>query len=184
MIPRYQTGRGFDSQKTPSDAMKRLLQPALWWVYKRLRPVHSIDGLQFIDIRMAEEGSEPLIERLIEAVQYLAAAGSDYKKIVTEELDFVAASRQSRESISPRLKAYISPFVGHEGNDSFYLAARLVWIASYLRLHRQAAQQGGVPEETRIRQQSFENQNAFIEAFPNSTEWKDYLERENPGGIH
>lgn len=156
--------------------IKRLMQPVLWWLYQWMFRVHSVDGLRFLDVRSSEDGSRHLLDLLADAMSYVQG---DHKDLVTSELAFVAATRHPRESISVRLRAYLSPFVGHEGANGFYLACRLVWIASYLRQHRQAREAGQTADEAAIRVRAAEAQMAFIETSPAGGEWKEYLEREH-----
>jgi hypothetical protein len=157
--------------------MRALLQPLIWWLYKKIFTVHTVQGLDFIDIRLAGDDSVVLQRHVAEAMTYVSAARS-YRELVLSELDFVGATLYSREKIAPRIRAYLTPFKDIERESAFYFACRLVWVASYLQLSRGVTQEKGAEllSEGERRRRSFETQRRFIRSFPGAEQWVAYAE--------
>lgn len=154
--------------------MKHAIEAAVWWVYRHIFPVSSIGDLKFIDIRTTRADSAEIRRILADALEYVDQAHV-YRQLVSSELTLIAANMASRESVSPQLGIYASPFVGHERTNSFFLACRLVWAAAYIRSHRSCRMKGLAVDDSTLRSASDAEEIGFIKQFPEAQEWLNYV---------
>ena len=148
------------------------LQAMLWWIYRKTFPVHQFGGVELIDIRMNRNSPDDA-KRFAEAMAYIGEVPA-FLELVRAEINFVGFAHHPRESISLRLRAYITPMSGHEGKNSYYLATRLVWAAAYLRRLK-----GVRTTAERACAYALDEQLRFAAHFPDYSAWRRYLLKEN-----
>jgi hypothetical protein len=113
-----------------------------------------------------------------QALQRISGAGQGFGELVTAHLRSVLALPPGRLGASWPARAYGSTFEGVEGRSSHYLASRLVWAATQVRLRRDAAASGRQPDEVQIRRSCSEAQRRFLTQFENAEEWIAYMDPE------
>lgn len=165
--------------------MRSLIERVYWWLAKRVYQTKRIGGIEFVYIDA--DGHRPAAElemALAEALSLISAARGGFGELVVSHLWLVAAVQVPSVYALHSVRAYVSPFRGHEATNSQYLACQLVWAATFIRLSRDVLARGDVLNKTVIRRASYEAQKRFLEQLPNSEEWIDYLERNKPGFDH
>ena len=80
----------------------------------------------------------------------------------------------------PVVRGFVSPFAGREGTDARYLAARLVWAATHVRLFRDSAAHNRPRKRDEIRQAALEAQLRFLQQLPDTSELQDFVRKEGP----
>jgi hypothetical protein len=165
--------------------MRGLIERAYWGLAKRVYRAKRVGGIEFVYIDA--DGHRPAAElqrTLVEALDLISAARGGFGELVTSHLRLVAAVQVPNVYALHTVRAYVSPFRGHEATNSQYLACQLVWAATFIRLSRDVLARGEALNKPAIRQASYEAQKRFLEQLPNSEEWIDYLERNKPSFEH
>ena len=116
------------------------------------------------------------------ALQLISMAKGGFGELVTSHLRLVGAVRVHHPAAWTSVRGYISPFRGHEGTNSQYLACQLVWAATFIRLCQDSFALGKEPELSRVRDAAVEAQLRFVRQFDNSDEWSAYLLAHRPEG--
>ncbi|MGH7557743.1 MAG: hypothetical protein ACREMD_08225 [Gemmatimonadota bacterium] len=165
--------------------LQRLVHRPLWWGLTRYGDSYDIRGVPFFMYRRSvEKDPDAYVTALDEAMGYVEKVGLDFASRVRQELRFVAATLSPREAISTVVKGYFTSFKKNELDNSFYLATKLIWVASFLESFRQAKEKGIPFQEDRARAVAFARQKAFIRATPHPQEWLEWTEKEEGrGGI-
>lgn len=152
-------------------------QRPLWWLARRIYRVETVGPFEFIDMRAARSGDhDELVRTLGEADAIIRLANAGFPELVADHLKLVAAMDIPRGHIQANVRGYVHPFTGPTRNNPYVLACRLVWVATCLRLERDAAAYGRRFNEARIVEACEEAQRRFVRQFPNADEWIEYLE--------
>jgi hypothetical protein len=164
----------------------RLLHTAYWWLRTR---THKIARLGNIDILFlgadGELSSEAILSIVKRALEEISAAKAGFGELVESHLQFVAARKVDGSFAMPEVRGFVSSFSGREGDDPLYLAARLVWASTYIRLWRDATASGRSANRDGVRTAAHEAQIRFLNRFPGSESLIAYLQRHGspPGSI-
>lgn len=154
------------------------VQRALWWTAKRIFPVRKIGGIEFLDMRSGREKDTTEIQDILrEALDRIRAARGGFDELVVDHLHFVAAMDLAAGHTLPAVRGYAYPFTGADRENGHALACRLIWVATAIRLARDAAAQGRSPDAAAVRQACHEARLRFVRQFPDSEQWESYLER-------
>jgi hypothetical protein len=154
------------------------VQQGLWWLARRIFAVHRIGDLDFLDLRADREKDTAQLQAVLrDALDRIAAAKGGYGELVTGHLRFVAAMDISDDRVMPAVRGYVYAFKGEDRSNGHALACRLIWVATGIRLARDAAGQGRELNEAAVRRACYEAQVRFVKQFPDSEEWEAYLER-------
>jgi hypothetical protein len=154
------------------------VQRGLWWLARRIFTVHRIGDLDFLDLRPDRgRDTKQLQSVLRDALDRIVAAKGGYGELVTSHLRFVAAMDISDDRVMPAVRGYVYPFKGEDRNNAHGLACRLIWVATGIRLARDAAAQDRELNEAAVRRACHEAQVRFVKQFPDSEEWEAYLDR-------
>lgn len=156
---------------------RNLIERVYWGVVRRMWPVQEIDGIAFVDMRQEGGDTARLGAILKEAMSRISAAKAGFGELVVSNLQLVVAI-DSGGNVSPAAKVYVSKFDGVEGRNSHYAACRLIWAATYIRLHRNLTYRGSQADETVIRAKALDEQLRFVRQFPDSDEWVAFLEKQ------
>jgi hypothetical protein len=157
---------------------------ALYWTAQRLLPTVQVGGLKLLDLRGVDANKEfELIDMLARAMTMIAEAKGGFGELVTGHLRLVVASSLSWDLASPMARAYITPFGRYSRQNAQYLACRLIWAATYIRLARDVDAASRVRNDLAIMDAALEAQVRFVNQFPDPEEWESYLRR-SPRGFH
>jgi hypothetical protein len=160
-----------------------LLAGLYWFATRALRPSH-VGGLQLLDVRGASDEDEEYLRRsLAEALEMISSARAGFGELVTGHLRLVVVSGTSWDVAASRARAYITPFGPHSRANSQYLACRLIWAATWIRLARDMNAQGRRRDYELIENAAMKAQVRFVQQFPEPAQWEQYLRR-GPRGPH
>lgn len=165
----------------------RSLHPAIertyWWWMLRTSTTTTLSGLRFVYI--SAEGNRPRDEiqkTLEDAIERIGRARGGFGELVTSHLRFVAALDVPSSSVAVHARGYISPFPTMEATNAHFLACRVIWAATFVRLTRDAMHAALPRDSESIRRAAYEAQLRFTKQFSDAQEWVEYLER-HPSGI-
>jgi hypothetical protein len=157
--------------------MLSFVQRPLWWLARRIYKVERIGPLEFIDMRAHRDRDHgQMVATIEDALNSIKAAKGGFSEIVTDHLRFVAAMDVKRGEIQATVQGYVHPFAGPGRTNGQVLACRLVWVATCIRLERNAAAHEKPFNKEAIVRACNEAQRRFVEQFPNANEWIEYLE--------
>lgn len=140
-------------------------------------------GLRFIWISSAGGRDQAEVQNaLVAALGRIARARGGFGELVNSHLGFVAALAAPKPAVLPNVRGYVTPFTDLEASSEHYLACRLIWAATYVRLSRDAFGRGAVRDIEAIRSAAYEAQLRFTRQFEDAEEWVQYLEQ-HPSGI-
>jgi hypothetical protein len=156
----------------------------LYWVATRLLRPKKVGGLQLLDVRGASEEDEAYLLRCFgEALEMISSVRAGFGELVTGHLRLVVVSGTAWDIAAPTARAYITPFGQHSRSNSQYLACRLIWAATWIRLVRDMDAQGRRRDYDFVQRAAVEAQLRFVQQFPDPAEWEEYLRR-SPRGSH
>lgn len=156
--------------------MFQLLHHCYWWVRRRRNAVGRHGNVDIIFIDAAASQTRRSVAKVVEdAFGEVSRAKGGFGELVMSHLRFVAAKRVKGSFAMPAVQGFVSPFEGPEGSDARYLAARLVWAATYIRLYRDAAARGRVTSRDGIRRAAYDAQLRFLQLLPDTEELQNYL---------
>ncbi len=154
-----------------------------WGAVRLLRSTH-VGGLQVLDVRGAsEEEKSHLVRCLTDALEMITTARAGFGELVTGHLRLVVASGTAWDLATPMARAYITPFGRYSQDNSQYLACRLIWAATCIRLIRDTDAQRLPRDYPTVLRSALEAQIRFVQQFPDATDWEQYLRR-SPRGAH
>jgi hypothetical protein len=116
-----------------------------------------------------------------EALEMISSARAGFGELVTGHLRLVVVSGTAWDIAAPTARAYITPLGRHSRSNSQYLACRLIWAATWIRLVRDMDAQGRRRDYELVRRAALESQVRFVHQFPDPTEWEQYLRRSAQG---
>lgn len=154
--------------------MIAVLERFAWALGRLVFEVETVQGVRFMDVRNRPTPDQ-VSATLHNAVETLRIAGAEFLQLVTQELALIGATRETKERVSVALRAYLSPFTGHERWNSQLLAARLVWAATYLREYRLAKERRARFDKDGAASLAMDAQLAFVARLPNADRWVDFL---------
>jgi hypothetical protein len=156
----------------------------LYWLATHLLRPEKVGGLQLLDVRGASEEDEAyLVGCFVEALEMISAARAGFGELVTGHLRLVVVSGTAWDIAAPMARAYITPFGRHSRSNSQYLACRLIWAATWIRLVRDMDAQGRRRDYEFVQRAALESQVRFVQQFSDPAEWEQYLRR-SPRGPH
>ena len=91
-----------------------------WRLAMAVFGVRVIEGIRFVDVR--DPQTDRIAELVGDALRTVRASGRPFDSLVQEELAFIAVLGVPRGQVKPHIRAYVSPFRGHERWNSHYLA--------------------------------------------------------------
>lgn len=160
--------------------MSDWLARAYWWFVRQVYTVHQVKGLEFIDVRADDRDSGDLRAVLTEALEQISRARGGFGELVTSHLRFVGALGLPSPRIAVGVRGYLTPFRGHERSSSQFLACRLIWAATSIRLHRDAQHSGRRVDRQAMSKACYEAEIRFVKQFDGWEQWVDYLKADEP----
>jgi len=160
-----------------------LLERLYWrWVLVT-EPQVSIRGLRFVYLSAEHNRSQDALARVLEeAMERISVAKGGFGELVGSHLRFIAAINAPRSWIATSARGYISTFPDMEVDNPHYLACRIVWAATFVRLSHDHPGKMGTNHRDAINRAAYEAQVRFVDQFPDSDKWTAYLAR-HPTGI-
>ncbi len=156
--------------------MFKLLHHCYWWVRSHRNSVGRHGNVDVIFISAADGQTRGSVAKVVEeAFGEVSRAKGGFGELVMSHLRFVAAKQVKGSFAMPAVRGFVSPFDGPEGSDPRYLAARLVWAATYIRLYRDIAAQGRVGGRDGIRRAAYDAQLRFLKLLPDTEQLQSYL---------
>jgi hypothetical protein len=139
-------------------------------------PESNIDGVDLVDLRADRNFDHDQIKRVLnEALGHIRAAQGGFPELVNDHLRRVVAVDSSLESASPLAQAFYTDFRAADRRNTFYLACRLVWAATFIRLMRNHRWWRRGRYRHRARAAAQETQLRFVRQFPDAERWENYL---------
>jgi hypothetical protein len=139
-------------------------------------PKASIDGLSFLDLRTDRFlDHDQLVEVLTEAMSHIRASAGGFGELVGSHLGQVVAVDAPVEIVSPSARSYYTAFPARDRSNTFYLACKLVWAATFIRLMRNQPWWRRAAGRERARASAREAQIRFVRQFPDPERWEEYL---------
>ena len=163
--------------------MSAWIERAYWWWMLRFSKVNNVGGLRFIFISAADDRSDGEIRAVLaDAMNRIASARGGFGELVKDHVRFVAALDAPAPVALLYARGYVSPFSGQEARNPHFLACRIIWAATYVRLSQNALVHEVDRDIRAIRAASYDAQLRFTRQFPDAEEWIVYLEN-HPAGI-
>lgn len=141
-------------------------------------PESQVRGVQLLDLRADRNFDHGQVEQVLEeALAYIDEAKGGFPELVKDHLRIVVASDSPLESASPHAQAFYTGFRVDDRRNPFYLAFRLVWAGTYIRVMRNKPwwRRGNLKRQARSIAR--EAQLRFIRQFPDPERWEEYLGR-------
>jgi len=141
-------------------------------------PERSINGITLLDLRADRFMDNDQLETVLsEALEHITAARAGFGELVSSHLRQVVAVDAPYESVSPLARSYYTTFPARDRRSTFYLACKLVWAATFIRLLRNHAWWRRSARTKQARAAAREAQFRFVRQFPDAEVWEDYLSR-------
>ena len=164
-------------------AIRAWIEKGYWWWMLRTSTTIRMHGLSFVYISSKDDCPAHEIQRaLADALDRISKAKGGFGELVTSHLRFVAALDAPQSAVVYYARGYVSPFPSIECRNPHFLACRLIWAATYVRLSQDALGHERPRDLEAIRQASYEAQVRFTKQFADAQEWIEYLEK-HPSGI-
>jgi hypothetical protein len=157
-------------------ALDERVRAWLWPVMRRVLPAVRVQCVDIVNVGFVERPLPLIADHFRAALAYIESAGEDLNRKVCSNVRRIAITRGSGEQIAVAEGKYGTSLLGHEGQNPFYLACRLVWVATYIDLKRKSPSSADSDEA--IREQSYDAVLDFVAGFPEGDEWVPYIERE------
>lgn len=145
----------------------------VWPLLRFLMPSVRVGPLEVVDVGLMSDSMDRVRQLFDEAVRYIEAAG--LTKLLSDNLRRVGLVGARFEGIDIGEGKYGTTLEGHEGRNSFYLACRLVWVASYIKVSRDDKDQCVSSREKR--DCAFQTVADFAAQYPEGEQWVSYFER-------
>ena len=154
-----------------------------WWMLKTSKIV-SIGGMRFLHMSALNNRPAAEIDQSLRlAFARISAARDGFPELVGSHLRFVVAIDSNKDSVVLKYaRGYASRFPDLELNDPHYLACRLIWAATYVRLFRNADGNHPPPDMAAICAAAQHAQRRFTSKFDDAGRWAKYLDT-HPDGI-
>jgi hypothetical protein len=162
--------------------MNALIERLYWWWMLKTSNVHVIAGLRFLYI--SAENDRPAAEiraALADALEQISVARGGFGELVGSHLKFVVALNTQDARVLRYARGYVTSFPTLEIINPHYLACRLIWAATYVRLVHDMIVHRLTIDLRQVREASRTAQLRFIGQFPDAAEWRAYLERHVDG---
>ena len=159
------------------------VERAYWRWMLRTSSAMLPQGLRFIYVSArGDKTSAELQVVLVGALSRISQAKGGFGELVNSHLRFVAALDAPKPMVVVNARGYVTPFTDLEVSNEHYLACRLIWAATYVRLSRDAIVHKVTRDLDAIRRVSYEAQMRFTKQFADAKEWVEYLEQ-HPSGL-
>ena len=141
-------------------------------------PESDVEGVDLVDLRADRNFDHDQVRQVLnEALDHIRAAQAGFPELVNDHLHCVVAVDGPIESASPLAQAFYTDFRAADRRNTFYLACRLVWAATVIRLMRNHPWWRRARHRRQIRAAAKKAQVRFVRQFPDAERWEDYLER-------
>jgi hypothetical protein len=131
-----------------------------------------------VDLRADRNFDHDQIRQVLkEALGHVRAAQAGFPELVNDHLRRVVAVDSPVESASPLAQALYTDFRAVYRRNTFYLACRLVWAATFIRLMRNHPWWRRGRHRRHARVAAKEAQLRFVRQFPDAERWESYIER-------
>lgn len=152
----------------------------LYWRYRRtFSSAAKIGNFEILFIDAADGRTKDEVVRLgSAAVKHIADARGGFGELVTWHLRFMAAKQVGSSYAMPVVRGFVTPLDGLEGTDSRFLAARLVWAATQVRLYRDSQHAGGKRSREDIRRAAHAAQMRFLDLLPGAEDLRALFDGE------
>lgn len=159
--------------------------PKLWEIGRAILQVSRAKygdlELAFFDLRSSKERNRDEVRQVLQdALERLSAAKSGFGELITDHLRMVAVMPAPRGRVLFKLKAYVCPFDGAERKSGHYLACRLIWAATTLRLTRDRLAHNLPVDAAAIEAAARQAQMRFLRQFDGWEEWAKALDLPPP----
>jgi hypothetical protein len=163
-------------------------KPKLWEVVRALLQVSraKYGGLElaFFDLRSSGERDRGQARRMLQdALERLSAAKGGFGELIADHLRMVAIMRVPHGRVVFKLRAYVCPFGGAERTSGHYLACKLIWAATTLRLSRDKLAHNLPVDPATIEAAARQAQLRFLQQFDGWEEWAKLLDLIPPSEI-
>ena len=143
-------------------------------------PESDVQGVSLVDLRDDREFDHEQVRLVLdEALAHVRRAQGGFPELVNDHLRQVIAIESGLENASPLAQAFYTAFSAADRRNTFYLACRLVWAATYIRLLRNHPWWRRRKYVSAARAAATEAQVRFAEQSPDSEFWVRFL-REHP----
>lgn len=155
--------------------------PKLWELGRAILQVSRAKygdlELAFFDLRSSKERNRDEVRRVLQdALERLSAAKSGFGELIADHLRMVAVMPAPHGRVLFKLKAYVCPFDGAERRSGHYLACRLIWAATTLRLTRDRLAHNLPVDAAAIETAARQAQLRFLQQFEGWEEWSKALD--------
>lgn len=160
-------------------------KPKVWEIARALFQVSRARNgdleLAFFDLRPSGERDRDEVRHLLtNALERLSAAKGGFGELIADHLRMVAVMPTPRGRVVFKLRAYICPFDGAERGSGHYLACRLIWAATTLRLSRDRIAHNLPLDRAAMDTAAKEAQLRFLRQFEGWEEWAKALDLAPP----
>lgn len=144
-----------------------------WWaLLRRFVDSHFVDGLEFLDLRGKREPDSATLRRFLgDAIYDVEWAG--FGPLLHDNLRTVVATDLPERAI-PAIRGYFCNFASL-GLDKRALGCRMLWFAKYYEAGGGGATGRRHRGDLEIALACFETELAFVQKFPDSEEWVQFL---------
>jgi hypothetical protein len=164
--------------------LMRVLRPAvlrIWWrELDHVRLASSGDlSLRVIDLRSGPDRNPDLVVAQVSAaLGLISAAGQGFGELVVDHLQQVIIA-PGIHLISVKPPVYWGSSAWLESEEAHYLASQLIWVATSIRLHRNARHAKRRADPEGVAQACWDAQERFLRSFPDGNWW---IQRIRPKG--
>ena len=165
-----------------SATMRAWLERAYWWWMLRTSNVVRVQGMPFVYVSAQEDRSAHESRLCSLRLSIVSRTREVVSVSSSSHLRFMATLKAPRSAVLVHARGYVWPFPALELRNPHFLACRIMWATTYVRLSRDALARGAPRDLEAIRQTSYDAQLHFTKQFPDAQEWIGYLER-HPSGM-
>jgi hypothetical protein len=162
----------------------RVLRPSVlrtWWSeldHERLATFGEL-SLRVIDLRSgADRNPERVTTQVSAALQLISAAGQGFGELVVDHLHQVLVA-PGIHHISVKPPVYWGTSACLESDDAEYIACELIWVATAIRLYRDAKKTGRRANAAKVADACWQAQERFLGTLPDASWW---IQRLRPRG--
>jgi hypothetical protein len=158
-----------------------VVERVYWWYLRRHCVVRDVEGILLLyDLDGKEKSLEGVSSALRDAVIRIRSADLGFGEPILDHLRFVAALGGPRPWVATHARGYVTPFTDTELANPHFLACRIVWAATVVRIFNDAYSRRVPPDRAAAHGAAREVVLRFARSFPDHEEWLSYLEGEIP----
>jgi hypothetical protein len=141
-------------------------------------PESDVGGVELVDLRADRNFDHDQVRQVLDqALGHIRSAQAGFPELVNDHLRRVVAVDNPLESASPMAQAFYTSFRAADRRNTFYLACRLVWAATFIRLMRNHPWWNRGMHRRKARAAAKEAQLRFVRRFPDAERWEGFIER-------